>query len=74
VITEVEACCKLLLLRGISSSCGRLTVKPFVCFKLSLFVYELNGERGPLSLVSTIEELLERINSGSGLEIPRIRP
>jgi hypothetical protein len=26
-------------------------------------------ERGPLSLVSTIEELLERKNSGSGLEI-----
>jgi hypothetical protein len=25
-------------------------------------------ERGPLSLVSTIEELLERINSGSCLE------
>jgi hypothetical protein len=25
-------------------------------------------ERGPLSLVSTIEELLERKNSGSGLE------
>jgi hypothetical protein len=26
-------------------------------------------ERGPLSLVSTIEELLERKSSGSGLEI-----
>jgi hypothetical protein len=26
-------------------------------------------ERGPLSLVSTIEELLERKRSGSGLEI-----
>jgi hypothetical protein len=26
-------------------------------------------ERGPLSLVSTIEELLERKNGGSGLEI-----
>jgi hypothetical protein len=26
-------------------------------------------ERGPLSLVSTIEELLERNSSGSGLEI-----
>jgi hypothetical protein len=25
-------------------------------------------ERGPLSLVSTIEELLERKSSGSGLE------
>jgi hypothetical protein len=25
-------------------------------------------ERGPLSLISTIEELLERIRSGSGLE------
>jgi hypothetical protein len=25
-------------------------------------------ERGPLSLMSTIEELLERKNSGSGLE------
>jgi hypothetical protein len=31
-------------------------------------------ERGPLSLVSTIEELLERKSSGSGLEKPRIRP
>jgi hypothetical protein len=30
-------------------------------------------ERGPLSLVSTIEELLERKSSGSGLE-SRIRP
>jgi hypothetical protein len=27
-------------------------------------------ERGPLSLVSTIEELLERKSSGSGLESP----
>jgi hypothetical protein len=27
-------------------------------------------ERGPLSLVSTIEELLGRKSSGSGLEIP----
>jgi hypothetical protein len=26
-------------------------------------------ERGPLSLVSTLEELLERKSSGSGLEI-----
>jgi hypothetical protein len=26
-------------------------------------------ERGPLSLVSTIEELLERKSSGSGLEL-----
>jgi hypothetical protein len=26
-------------------------------------------KRGPLSLVGTIEELLERKNSGSGLEI-----
>jgi hypothetical protein len=26
-------------------------------------------ERGPLSLVSTIEELLERKNSGFGLQI-----
>jgi hypothetical protein len=26
-------------------------------------------EQGPLSLVSTVEELLERKNSGSGLEI-----
>jgi hypothetical protein len=31
-------------------------------------------ERGPLSLVSTTEELLERKSSGSGLEKPRIRP
>jgi hypothetical protein len=31
-------------------------------------------ERGPLSLLSTIEELLERKNSGSGLEKPRLRP
>jgi hypothetical protein len=31
-------------------------------------------ERGPLSLVSTIEELLGRNSSGSGLEKPRIRP
>jgi hypothetical protein len=29
--------------------------------------------RGLLSLVSTIEELLERKSSGSGLEKPRIR-
>jgi hypothetical protein len=27
-------------------------------------------ERGPISLVSTTEELLERKNSGSGIEIP----
>jgi hypothetical protein len=30
-------------------------------------------ERGPLSLVSTIEELLERRRSGSGLEFCSIR-
>jgi hypothetical protein len=32
------------------------------------FCEVLGLERGPLSLVSTIEELLERKNSGSGLE------
>jgi hypothetical protein len=33
------------------------------------FFWELVGlERGPLSLVSTIEELLDRNSSGSGLE------
>jgi hypothetical protein len=31
-------------------------------------------ERGPLSLVSTTEELLGRKHSGSGLEIKKIRP
>jgi hypothetical protein len=31
-------------------------------------------ERGPLSVASTIEELLERKSSGSCLEIPRIQP
>jgi hypothetical protein len=31
-------------------------------------------EWGPLSLVNTIEELLEINSSGSGLEIPRIQP
>jgi hypothetical protein len=32
-------------------------------------LWEVVGlERGPLSLVNTIEELLERTNSGSGLE------
>jgi hypothetical protein len=30
----------------------------------------MGSERGPLSLVSTIEELLERKSSGSGLESP----
>jgi hypothetical protein len=36
-------------------------------YKISLVVVSL--ERGPLSLVSTTEELLERNNRGSGLEI-----
>jgi hypothetical protein len=31
-------------------------------------------ERGPLSLASTIEELLERKSSGSGLENGKIQP
>jgi hypothetical protein len=31
-------------------------------------------ERGPLSLVSTIEELLRRKSSGFDLENPRLRP
>jgi hypothetical protein len=31
-------------------------------------------EQGPLSLVSTTEELLERNSSGSGSRKPRIRP
>jgi hypothetical protein len=38
-------------------------------FRLYQILWEVVGlERGPLSLVSTIEELLERNNSGSGLE------
>jgi hypothetical protein len=38
-------------------------------FLLSTFMTRVVGlERGPLSIVSTTEELLERKNSGSGLE------
>jgi hypothetical protein len=38
-----------------------------LCYQIFWEVVDL--ERGPLSLVSTIEELLERKSSGSGLEI-----
>jgi hypothetical protein len=42
----------------------------FYCRVTGLYTYEyiVGLERGPLSLVSTIEELLGRNNSGSGLE------
>jgi hypothetical protein len=36
---------------------------------MSVSVYNVGLERGPLSLVSTIKELLEIKSSGSGLEI-----
>jgi hypothetical protein len=40
-----------------------------------LIFWEVVGlGRGPLNLVSTIEELLERKSSSSGLEKPRLRP
>jgi hypothetical protein len=35
---------------------------------IGIFVFEWEDNRGPLSLVSTIEELLERKSRGSGLE------
>jgi hypothetical protein len=37
-------------------------------FYLFYLFHLLNIKQGPLSLVSTIEELLERKSSGSGLE------
>jgi hypothetical protein len=41
----------------------------FDCRSYQIFLEVVGQERGPLSLVSTIEELLERKRSGSGLEI-----
>jgi hypothetical protein len=37
--------------------------------RYQIFLEVVGLERGPLSLVITIKELLERKNSGSGLEI-----
>jgi hypothetical protein len=44
---------------------------PMYSYRYTLIAFcEVVGlERGPLSLVSTIEELFERKSSGSGLEI-----
>jgi hypothetical protein len=41
---------------------------PLVAEVSANFVEVVGLERGPLSFVSTIEELLERKSSGSGLE------
>jgi hypothetical protein len=51
------------------SSCLHIQRSRFDSQRYQIFWEVVGLERGPLSLVSTIEELLERESSGSGLEI-----
>jgi hypothetical protein len=51
------------------SSCLQIHRSGFDSSNYQIFWEVVGLERGPLSLVSTIEELLERNSSGSGLEI-----
>jgi hypothetical protein len=53
-----------------SSQCSWLQIEGFGfdSRRYQIFWEVVGLERGPLSLVSTIEELLRRENSGSGLE------
>jgi hypothetical protein len=50
------------------SSCLQIEMSGFDSRRYQSFREVVGLERGPLSLVSTIEELLGRKNSGSGLE------
>jgi hypothetical protein len=50
------------------SSCLQIQRSGFDSRRYQIFCEVVGLERGPLSLVSTIEELLERKSSGSGLE------
>jgi hypothetical protein len=52
-----------------SSSWLQIQRSGFDFRRYQIFREVVGLERGPLSLVSTIEELLERKSSGSGLEI-----
>jgi hypothetical protein len=51
------------------NSCLQIHRSAFDSWHYLIFREIVGLERGPFSLVSTIEELLERKNSGSGLEI-----
>jgi hypothetical protein len=51
------------------SSCPQLQMSGFSSRRYQIFWEIVDLERGPLSLVSTIEELLGRKNGGPGLEI-----
>jgi hypothetical protein len=50
------------------SSCLQIQRSGFASLRYQIFWEVVGLERGPLSLVSTTEELLERKSSGSGLE------
>jgi hypothetical protein len=50
------------------SSCPQIQRSGFDSWRYEIFWEVVGLERGPLNLVSTIEELLERKSSGSGLE------
>jgi hypothetical protein len=50
------------------SSCLQIQMSGFDFLRYQIFWEAAGLERGPLSLVSTIEELLERKSSGSGLQ------
>jgi hypothetical protein len=59
---------RLLLWSSSQSSWLQIQRSGFDSQRYKIFWEIVDLERGPLSLVSTIEELLERRNSGSGLE------
>jgi hypothetical protein len=54
---------------SVQSSWLQIQRSGFDSWRYHIFREVVGLERGPLSLVSTIEELLERNSSGSGLEI-----
>jgi hypothetical protein len=60
--------CSLPLWSSCQSSCLQIQRSGFNSQRYQVFWEVVGLERGPLSLVSTIEELLGRNSSGSGLE------
>jgi hypothetical protein len=62
--------CRPPLWSGGQSSWLQIQRSGFDCRRYQIFRVVVGLERGPLRLVSTIQELLERKSSGSGLENP----
>jgi hypothetical protein len=66
---DIVNCVRWLLFYLCQSSCLQIKISECVSLRYQIFWEVVGLERGPLSLVSTTEELLDRKISGSGLEI-----